>query len=68
LADIENRNVVPGLHKFYTLAALYHLNPLELFRWFEIPIEECFDGRNQFSGSANACSCATKWIACAVAI
>jgi len=47
LADIENRNVVPGLHKFYTLAALYHLNPLELFRWFEIPIEECFgDGIN----------------------
>src|SRR5258705_13511420 len=33
LADIENRNVVPGLHKFYTLAALYHLN-----RW------SCFDG------------------------
>ena len=47
LADIENRNVVPGLHKFYTLAALYHLNPQELFRWFEIPIEECFaDGIN----------------------
>ena len=44
LADIENRNVVPGLHKSYTLAALYHLNPLELFRWFEIPIEECFRG------------------------
>jgi len=47
LADIENRNVVPGLHKFYTLAALYHLNPHELFRWFDIPIEECFgDGSN----------------------
>src|ERR1700740_3032078 len=38
LADIEHRNVVPGLHKFYTLAALYHLNPVELFRWFEIPM------------------------------
>ncbi len=47
LADIEHRNVVPGLHKFYPLAALYHLNPLELFRWFETPIEECFgDGIN----------------------
>src|SRR5712675_2916112 len=47
LADIENRNVVPGLHKFYTLAVIYHLNPLELFQWFEIPIEECFvDGSN----------------------
>jgi transcriptional regulator with XRE-family HTH domain len=47
LADIENRNVVPGLHKFYTLAVIYHLNPLELFGWFDIPIEECFeDGIN----------------------
>ncbi len=47
LADIENRNVVPGLHKLYTLAVLYHLNPLDLFGWFDIPIEECFeDGIN----------------------
>jgi transcriptional regulator with XRE-family HTH domain len=47
LADIENRNVVPGLHKLYTLAVLYHLNPLELFGWFGVPIEECFeDGIN----------------------
>ena len=42
LADIENRGVVPGLHKLYTLAALYRLNPLELFRWYDVPIEECF--------------------------
>jgi hypothetical protein len=35
------------LHKFYALTALYHLNPLALFRWFETPIEECFgDGIN----------------------
>jgi transcriptional regulator with XRE-family HTH domain len=47
LADIENRNVVPGLHKLYALAVLYHLNPLELFGWFGVPIEECFeDGIN----------------------
>lgn len=47
LADIENRNVVPSLHKLYTLAVLYHLNPLDLFGWFDIPIEECFeDGIN----------------------
>jgi transcriptional regulator with XRE-family HTH domain len=47
LADIENRNVVPGLHKLYTLAVLYHLNPLELFGWFDVPLEECFeDGLN----------------------
>ena len=37
LADIENRGVVPGLHKLYTLAALYRLNPLDLFRWYDVP-------------------------------
>ncbi len=42
LADIENRGVVPGLHKLYTLATVYHLNPLDIFRWYDIPIEECF--------------------------
>jgi len=47
LADIENRGVVPGLHKLYALAAIYHLNPLEILRWYDIPIEECFqDGSN----------------------
>src|SRR5713226_4879287 len=39
LADIENRGVVPGLHKLYTLAAIYRLNLLELFRWYDVPIE-----------------------------
>src|SRR2546428_6571689 len=34
LADIENHGVVPGLHKVYSLAAIYHLNPLELCRWY----------------------------------
>jgi transcriptional regulator with XRE-family HTH domain len=42
LADIENRGVVPSLHKMYTLAALYHLSPLDLFRWYEVPMEELF--------------------------
>jgi transcriptional regulator with XRE-family HTH domain len=42
LADIENRGVVPTVHKMYTLAAVYHLSPLELFRWYEVPIEELF--------------------------
>jgi len=47
LADIENHNVVPNLHKLYTLAVLYHLNPLELFAWFGVPLELCFeDGAN----------------------
>jgi transcriptional regulator with XRE-family HTH domain len=42
LADIENRNVVPGLHKLYALAVVYHLNPLEIFRWYEVPADEFF--------------------------
>lgn len=42
LADIENHNVVPSLHKLYTLAVAYHLNPPELFSWYDVPIEESF--------------------------
>jgi transcriptional regulator with XRE-family HTH domain len=42
LADIENRGVVPSLHKLYSLAAIYRLNPLEILRWYDVPIEECF--------------------------
>lgn len=43
LADIENRGVVPGLHKLYALAAVYRLSPLEILRWYDIPIDECFN-------------------------
>src|SRR5690349_22860315 len=39
LADIENRGVVPGLHKLHTLATLYHLSPLEIFRWYDVPLD-----------------------------
>jgi len=42
LADIENRGVVPSLHKLYALAVIYHLNPLEIFRWYEVPLDEFF--------------------------
>jgi hypothetical protein len=35
--------VVPGLHKLYTLAVVYHVNPLQLFRWYEVPLEDCFE-------------------------
>ena len=49
LADIENRGVVPGLHKLYALAAIYHLNPLEIFRWYEVPLDEFFGDGATFS-------------------
>src|SRR5260370_1375153 len=48
LADIESRGVVPGLHKLYTLAAIYRLNPLQIFRWYDVPIEECFHDGTSF--------------------
>jgi hypothetical protein len=42
LADIENRSVIPSLHKIYTLAVVYHLNPLDIFRWYEVPLDDFF--------------------------
>jgi transcriptional regulator with XRE-family HTH domain len=48
LADIENREVVPTLHKLYTLAVVYHLNPLEIFRWYEVPLDEFFGDGAEF--------------------
>jgi transcriptional regulator with XRE-family HTH domain len=43
LADIENRNVVPSLHKLYSLATIYHLSPLEISGWYEAPFCQTFD-------------------------
>jgi len=39
LADIENGGVVPSLHKLYALAVIYHVNPLEISSWYEIPLD-----------------------------
>jgi len=40
LADIENRNVVPSLHKLYSLATILHLDPLEISDWYEAPFHQ----------------------------
>jgi transcriptional regulator with XRE-family HTH domain len=40
LADIENRGVVPSLHKLYSLAAILHLDPLEISSWYEAPFRQ----------------------------
>ena len=40
LADIENRGVVPGIHKLYSLAAILHLDPLEISAWYEAPLRQ----------------------------
>lgn len=38
LADIENHGATPSPHKIYSLAAIYHLNPLQVFEWYDIPL------------------------------
>jgi transcriptional regulator with XRE-family HTH domain len=48
LADIENRNVVPSLHKLYSLAAILHLDPLEISNWYEAPFQHTFHDGAQF--------------------
>jgi len=40
LADIENRNVVPSLHKLYSLATIYHASPTEITEWYEAPFHQ----------------------------
>lgn len=40
LADIENRGVVPSLHKLYSLATILHLDPLEISGWYEAPFQQ----------------------------
>lgn len=42
LADIENRGVVPSLHKLYSLAAILHLDPLEISSWYDVPFLQTF--------------------------
>jgi transcriptional regulator with XRE-family HTH domain len=42
LADIENRGVVPSLHKLYSLAAILHLDPMEISTWYEAPFRQTF--------------------------
>lgn len=42
LSDIENRGVVPGIHKLYSLATIYHLNPMEICKWYEVPFTDHF--------------------------
>jgi len=42
LADIENRNVVPSLHKLYSLAVIYHHDPTEIAGWYEAPLQQTF--------------------------
>lgn len=50
LADIENRDVTPSIYKVYVLAVIYHLDPREVCRWYDVPFEGHFsDGIQQYA-------------------
>lgn len=42
LADLENSSVVPGLHKLFSLCSIYHLDPDEVCRWYNVPLGDIF--------------------------
>ena len=42
LAAIENEGTIPGPHKLYSLAAIYHLNPVDILNWYEVPFDRHF--------------------------
>jgi len=47
LADIENKGVVPNLHRLYSLCAIYRLDPTEVMSWYGVPLEDAWqDGAN----------------------
>ncbi len=43
LADIENKGVVPGLHRFYSLCAIYRLDLTEVLQWYGIDVSKIFE-------------------------
>ena len=38
ISDIENRSLVPSVHKLYSLCAIYRLDFDEVMEWFGIPL------------------------------
>jgi len=57
LADIENRGVVPSLHKLYSLATILHLDPLEISSWYEVPFRQTFHDGAFFPPPRTSLSC-----------
>lgn len=46
LADIENSGVTPGIHKLYSLCAIYHLDLFEVCGWYNVPLDQLFSDGN----------------------
>jgi transcriptional regulator with XRE-family HTH domain len=42
LADFENAGAIPSLHKLYSLCAIYHLDPEEVCKWYDVPLNDAF--------------------------
>jgi len=42
LADIENKGVVPNLHRLYSLCAIYRLDLNEVLGWYGVPMEDAW--------------------------
>ena len=43
LADIENKGVVPSLHRFYSLCAIYRLDLTEVLEWYGISFSNIWE-------------------------
>jgi len=48
LADIDNRNVVPTLHKLYSLSTILHLDPVEISAWYEASFHQTLQDSASF--------------------
>jgi transcriptional regulator with XRE-family HTH domain len=50
LADMENSGTVPGLHKLFSLCTIYHLDPAEMCKWYDVPLADVFGNGISFVG------------------
>jgi transcriptional regulator with XRE-family HTH domain len=42
LAAIENEGTIPTPHRLYSLAAIYHLNFIDILNWYNVPVDCIF--------------------------
>lgn len=42
LAAIENEGTIPSPHKIYAMSAIYHLDPLDILNWYDVPLDHHF--------------------------
>ena len=64
LADIENRGVTPSLYKLYSLSAIYHLDPLEVCEWYEVPLAKHFGDSGHLPAPRTHLAAAPRVVKC----